>query len=71
MAPRSIRELRRVLRFRSLIVGQAVRMKSKVAGLLMEVGEAYSKPRLHGKRYFAELVESLEDVPEFGTCQRF
>lgn len=80
MAPTQIRDLRRVLRFRNLIVRQAVRMKNRVAGLLMEVGEAYSKRRLHGKRYFAELLETLEDVPEsviellelsHGTMQMF
>ena len=64
MAPTEIRDLRRVLRFRNLIVRQAVRMKNKVAGLLMEVGEPFTKRRLHGKRYFAELLQSLEDVPE-------
>lgn len=64
MLPAELRHLRRVLRFRNLIVGQAVRMKNKIAGLLMEVGEPYSKRRLHGKRYFAELLDRLEDVPE-------
>lgn len=64
MAPREIRDLRRVLRFRNMIVRQAVRMKNKMAGLLMEVGEPYAKRKLYGKRYFAELLESLEDVPE-------
>ena len=48
MAPREIRELRRVLRFRNLLVRQAVRMKNKISGLLMEVGAPYSKSRLHG-----------------------
>lgn len=64
MAPRKIRDLRRVLRFRNQIVRLAVRMKNKIAGLLMEVGEPYTKRRLHGKRYFAELLGSLDDVPE-------
>jgi len=67
MAPGETRELRRVLRYRHLIVREAVRMKNKSAGLLMEVGAEYEKRRLHGKRYFARLTEELgkvEEIPE-------
>jgi transposase len=64
MPPEIIRELRRVMRYRALLVREATRMKNKTAGLLMEVGVEYSKPRLHGKRYFAGLLEELEEVPE-------
>jgi len=63
MAPQTIRDLRRVLRFRNLMVRQAVRMKNKTAGLLMECGVEYTKRRLHGRTYFADLLGSLEDVP--------
>ena len=38
--PPRIRELRRLLRYRSLVVSEAVRMKNKMAGLLMETGAA-------------------------------
>jgi transposase len=62
-APR-IRELRRLLRYRSLVVSEAVRMKNKMAGLLMETGALYVKEKLHGKKYFARLLEELEEVPE-------
>lgn len=65
MAPQELRELRRVLRFRNLLVRQAVRMKNKIAGLLMEIGAPYSKKRLHGQTYFHELMGRLEDVPDF------
>jgi transposase len=61
-APR-IRELRRLLRYRTLVVSEAVRMKNKMAGLLMETGALYVKEKLHGKKYFASLLEELEDVP--------
>jgi transposase len=61
-APR-IRELRRLLRYRSLVVSEAVRMKNKMAGLLMETGAEYAKTKLHGKKYFANLLEELEDGP--------
>lgn len=64
MASQEIRELRRVLRYRSLMVREAVKMKNKTAGLLMEVGAQYNKKRLHTKKYFSELLDSLEDVPE-------
>jgi transposase len=64
MACERTRQLRRVLRYRAMIVRQAVRMKNKVAGLLMEVGEPYDKKKLHGKRYFRELLGSLRDTPE-------
>jgi transposase len=39
-------------------------MKNKVAGLLMEVGAPYNKARLHGKRYFSELLADVEEVPD-------
>jgi len=34
-----------------------------MSGLLMEVGAQYSKRRLHGRKYFSDLLESVEDVP--------
>lgn len=64
VAPPRIRELRRLLRYRSLVVSEAVRMKNKMAGLLMETGALYVKEKLHGKKYFATLLEELEEVPE-------
>lgn len=63
MASEEMRELRRVLRYRNLVVSQAVKMKNKIGGLLMEVGAEYNKSRLHRKKYFHELVEKVEDVP--------
>ncbi len=60
MAPSWIRELRRMLRYRNLVVAQAVRLKNRIAGLLMEEGVSYDAGRLHGKRYFAALLDSLE-----------
>ena len=42
MASREIRDRRRVLRYRNLLVRQAVQMKNKVSGLLMEAGVPYS-----------------------------
>lgn len=64
MAPPELRELRRLLRYRSLMVRQAVRMKNKAAGLLMEVGAEYNKGKLHQRGYFQDLLETVEAVPE-------
>ncbi|WP_321530657.1 transposase [uncultured Desulfuromonas sp.] len=57
MMPPELRELRRMLRYRNLVVSAATQMKNKMSGLLMEVGAPYSKRRLHGKKYFSELLE--------------
>jgi len=63
MAPPEVRHLRRVLRYRNFLVGEATRMKNRAAGLLMETGVEYVKSKLHGKKYFSELLDSLEEVP--------
>src|ERR1700678_38384 len=57
VAPPEMRDLRRLLRYRNLVVGQA-----EMSGMLMEVGAEYSKRRLHGKQYFSELMDRLEEV---------
>src|SRR3984893_14195300 len=64
VATLEMRELRRLLRYRNVVVAQSVRMKNKMSGLLMEVGAPYNKQRLHGKQYFSELLDQLEEVPE-------
>lgn len=64
MMPEELRELRRILRYRNLVVRNASQMKNKMSGLLMEVGASYDKRRLHGRRYFNELLERVEDVPQ-------
>jgi len=64
MMSEELRELRRILRYRNLVVRTATQMKNKISGLLMEVGATYDKQRLHGKRYFKQLLERVEDVPD-------
>jgi transposase len=59
-----MRDLRRLLRYRNMVVQQSVRMQNKMAGLLMESGAAYQKKKLHGKKYFSTLMDSLTEVPE-------
>jgi hypothetical protein len=70
VAPPRVRELRRLLRYRSLVVSEAVRMKNKMAGLLMKSGALYVKQKLHRKKYFASLLEELEEVPGFARDTR-
>ena len=60
MPPRQQRELRRLLRFRNRLVQQAVWNKNRIATLLMELGEPYTKSKLHTKRYFEPFVDRLE-----------
>src|ERR1700733_553299 len=62
--PPQLRDLRRLLRYRNLVVQQSVRMQNKMAGLLMENGTPFDKQRLHQKKYFSDLMKSLEEVPE-------
>src|SRR6516164_5594493 len=64
VAPPEIRELRRMLRYRNLVVSQAVRMTNKMKWLWMEVGAEYNKKRLHGAKYFTELRDQLDEVPD-------
>jgi len=39
-------------------------MQNKIAGLLMESGAPFHQQKLHGKKYFAQLLDTLEEVPE-------
>lgn len=64
MMPEELRELRRVLRYRNLVVRLASQMKNKMSGLLMEVGASYEKKRLHGRKYFNALLDNVEYVPD-------
>jgi transposase len=64
MASTEIRDRRRTLRYRNLVLRQAVQMKNRVSGLLMETGVSYNKLRLHRMGYFAELMASNEEVSE-------
>jgi transposase len=65
MLSEEIRELRRILRYRNHIVRTAVKMQNKISGLLMEVGVSYSKRRIHGRKYFHEILERVEEIPPY------
>ncbi len=64
MASTEIRDRRRVLRYRNLVVKQIVQMKNRVSGLLMETGVSYNKQRLHKVGYFGELMSTNEDISQ-------
>jgi transposase len=64
MASTEIRDRRRVLRYRNLVVRQMVQMKNRVSGLLMETGVSYNKQRLHKVGYFGELMSTNEDISQ-------
>jgi transposase len=64
MASTEIRDRRRTLRYRNLLVKQMVQMKNRVSGLLLETGVSYNKSRLHKVGYFADLMSTNEDVSQ-------
>ena len=64
LAPREIRELRRRLRYRNLLVRQLVQLKNKTAGLLMEDGVTYNQAKLHQPGYFHDFLASSEEVSD-------
>src|SRR5580700_2077723 len=64
MASTAIRERRRTLRYRNLLVRQMVQMKNKISMLLMEAGVSYNKQRLHKAGYFRELLATNPEINE-------
>ena len=59
ISSREIRDRRRVLRYRNVLVRQSTQTKNKMAGMLMETGIPYNKKQLHNsKKYFEDLLES-------------
>ena len=56
MTSTEIRDRRRTLRYRGLLVKQMVQMKNRISGLLMETGASFNKQRLHKVGYFTELM---------------
>src|SRR6266699_1373874 len=64
MASTEIRDRRRTLRYRHLLVRQMVQMKNRISGLLMETGVSHNKRRLHKVGYFRERLSSNAEVNE-------
>src|SRR3954452_5179344 len=64
MVSTEIRDRRRTLRYRHLVVRQMVQMKNRVSGLLLETGVPHNKQRLHKVKYFRELLATNPEVEE-------
>jgi transposase len=64
MASTEIRDRRRTLRYRNLVIKQMVQMKNRVSGLLLETGVSYNKSRLHKVGYFRDLMSANDKVYE-------
>jgi len=58
IASKEIRDRRRILRYRTLLVRQSTQTKNKLSALLMETGIPYNKQKLHhSKKYFDQLIQ--------------
>ena len=64
MASTEIRDRRRILRYRHLIVRQMVQTKNRVSGLLMETGVEHNKSRLHKVGYFRRLMTINNEIDD-------
>ncbi|MGA8620466.1 MAG: hypothetical protein WB660_18320 [Candidatus Sulfotelmatobacter sp.] len=62
-ASTQIRDRRRTLRYRHLLVRQMVQMKNRISGLLMETGVSYNKQRLHRVGYFPATISVARTRP--------
>jgi transposase len=62
MVSTEIRDRRRTLRYRHLLVKQMVQTKNRVSGLLLETGVSHNKQRLHKVGYFRELMATNHDI---------
>ena len=62
MTSTEIRDRRRTLRYRGLLVKQMVQMKNRISGLLIKTGASFNKQRLHKVGYFTELMSGNEEI---------
>ena len=62
MAPMEIRQRRRTLRYRKLLVRQNVQLKNKIAQMLMESGVSYNKEKLHQQGYFHQVLPANLEI---------
>jgi transposase len=64
MASTEIRDRRRSLRYRHLVVRQMVQVKNRISGLLLETGVSHNKQRLHKVGYFRELMATNPEIDD-------
>jgi len=62
--PAAERQLRQMLRYRHKLLGETVRFKNMISGMLMAEGVEYDSRKLHNRNYFPRLVDGLSDIPE-------
>ncbi len=69
MAPIEIRQRRRTLLYRKLLVRQHVQLKNKIAQLLMESGVSYNKEKLHQQGYSTRFhLRTRRSTPRCDHC---
>jgi len=69
MLPPELRDLRRVLRYRNLLVRETTKFKNRTSGMLMECGVEHAKSKVHQVAYFEALLGRIPEqmggeVPE-------
>jgi transposase len=64
MASTEIRDRRRVLRYRHLLVKQMVQTENRVSDLLLETGVVHYKSPLHKVGYFRRLLATNTDIDD-------
>src|SRR5208283_2788085 len=64
MVSTEIRERRRTLRYRNLLVQRAVQLKNRISCVLMQAGVTYNQEKLHNTGYFKELLATNPDIDE-------
>jgi len=64
MVSTEIRERRRTLRYRNLLVQQSVQLKNRISCVLMGAGVTYNQEKLHHAGYFKELLATNPDIDE-------
>ena len=70
MLPKEVRLVRDLLRYRHWLIREITRFKNKLSGQLMMYGVEYNKRRLHGKGYFREFVDNLDEDKRLLTMLR-
>ena len=67
----SLRALRRQMRLRAMLKRQVHQFKNRMAAVLMETGIAYDARKLHGKRYYSQLIRRADVEGEVAEIVQF
>jgi len=63
MLDKEMRTMRSLLRYRNFVMREITRFKNHISTRLLSEGVEYESRKLHGKRYFAQLLTEVE-IPE-------